>query len=45
LCAFGGKSRTGVQIVTSAFREDLALDAREVIETPEGSVELVDPMW
>jgi amidase len=40
-----GTLRTGVQIVTSRFREDLALDAGEVIEAVEGIVEPIDPMW
>ena len=40
-----GRLRTGVQIVTSRFREDLALNAGEVIEAAEGIVEPIDPMW
>jgi amidase len=40
-----GALRTGVQIVTSRFREDLALDAGEVIEAAEGEVTPIDPMW
>ena len=40
-----GRLRTGVQIVTSRFREDLALNAGEIIEAAEGIVEPIDPMW
>jgi hypothetical protein len=40
-----GKLRTGVQIVTFRFREDLALDTGEVIEAAQGIVEPIDPMW
>lgn len=40
-----GRLRTGVQIVPARFREDLALDAGEVIEAAEGIVEPIDPMW
>jgi Asp-tRNA(Asn)/Glu-tRNA(Gln) amidotransferase A subunit family amidase len=39
--AYGGL-RTGVQIVPSRFREDLALDAGEVIEASEGTVTPID---
>ena len=40
-----GALRTGVQIVTGRMREDLALDAGEVIEAAEGIVQPVDPAW
>jgi amidase len=40
-----GALRTGVQITTARFREDLALDAGEVIEAAEGVVAPVDPAW
>ncbi len=40
-----GSLRTGVQIVPARFREDLALDAGEVIEAAEGVVQAIDPMW
>ncbi|MBM3548527.1 MAG: amidase [Alphaproteobacteria bacterium] len=40
-----GHLRTGVQIVTGRMREDLALDAGEVIEAAEGLVRPVDPAW
>jgi amidase len=40
-----GGLRTGVQIVPSRFREDLALDAGEVIEASEGIVTPIDPTW
>jgi amidase len=38
-----GALRTGVQIVSARFREDLALEAGEAIERAEGVVEAVDP--
>ena len=38
-----GKLRTGVQIMTMRNREDLALDAGEVIEACEGMVTPIDP--
>jgi amidase len=38
-----GKLRTGVQIMTARTREDLALDAGEVIEANEGIVKPIDP--
>jgi amidase len=40
-----GTLRTGVQIVPARFREDLALDAGEVIEAAEGIVAPIDPAW
>ena len=40
-----GALRTGVQILPSRFREDLALDAGEVIEAAEGVVTPIDPAW
>jgi amidase len=40
-----GRLRTGVQIVTGRMREDLALDAGEVIEAAEGIVQPIDPAW
>jgi amidase len=40
-----GALRTGVQIMPSRFREDLALDAGEVIEAAEGVVATIDPAW
>jgi amidase len=40
-----GVLRTSVQIIPARFREDMALDAGEVIETAEGAVQPVDPAW
>ena len=40
-----GNLRTGVQILAGRFREDLTLDAGEVIEAAEGIVAAIDPMW
>ena len=38
-----GKLRTGVQILAARNREDLCLDAGEVIEAAEGVVTPIDP--
>jgi len=38
-----GRLRPGVQILASRFREDLCLDAGEVIEVAEGVVSPIDP--
>jgi amidase len=40
-----GALRTGVQIIPARFREDLALEAGEVIEAAEGVVQPIDPAW
>lgn len=40
-----GALRTGVQILAPRFREDLTLDAAEVIEAAEGIVAPIDPAW
>jgi len=39
-----GKLRTGVQIMANRWREDMALDAGEVIEAAEGAVTPIDPV-
>jgi len=39
-----GRLRPGVQILASRFREDLCLDAGEVIEAAEGIVTPIDPL-
>jgi amidase len=38
-----GRLRPGVQIMAARFREDLCLDAGEVIEAAEGIVTPIDP--
>jgi amidase len=38
-----GKLRPGVQLVAARFREDLVLDAGEVIEAAEGFIAPIDP--
>jgi amidase len=40
-----GALRTGVQIMASRFREDLCLDAGEVVEAAEGVVAPIDPAF
>jgi amidase len=40
-----GTLRPGVQIMAGRFREDLTLDAAEVIEAAEGEVTPIDPAW
>jgi amidase len=40
-----GNLRTGVQIIPARFREDMALDAGEVIEASQGVIQSVDPAW
>jgi amidase len=39
-----GRLRPGVQILAPRFREDLCLDAGEVIEAAEGAVSPIDPL-
>jgi len=39
-----GRLRPGVQILARRFREDLCLDAGEVIEAAEGVVMPIDPV-
>ena len=39
-----GRLRPGVQILALRFREDLCLDAGEVIEAAEGVVMPIDPV-
>jgi amidase len=39
-----GRLRPGVQILAPRFREDLCLDAGDVIEAAEGVVAAIDPM-
>ena len=40
-----GPLRTGVQIIPARMREDMALDAGEVIEAAQGGAKPVDPAW
>jgi amidase len=35
----------GVQVITGRYREDLALDAAEVIEAQHGLDTPIDPVW
>ena len=39
-----GRLRPGIQILAPRFREDLCLDAGEVIEAAEGVVTPIDPL-
>ena len=39
-----GRLRPGVQILAPRFREDLCLEAGEVIEAAEGVVTPIDPV-
>jgi amidase len=39
-----GRLRPGVQILAPRFREDLCLDAAEVVEAAEGVVVPIDPV-
>ena len=39
-----GRLRPGVQILAPRFREDLCLDAGDVIEAAEGVVSPIDPL-
>jgi len=39
-----GRLRPGVQILAPRFREDLCLDAGEVVEAAEGVVSPIDPL-
>jgi amidase len=39
-----GALRPGVQILAPRFREDLCLDAGEVVEAAEGGVTPIDPL-
>jgi len=41
---YHGRLRPGVQILASRFREDLCLDAGEVIEAVEGVVAPIEPL-
>jgi amidase len=35
----------GVQVIASRFREDMALDAAEIIEAANGAMTPIDPVW